>query len=188
MNKQDFLHKFYTPRRASVVEDYPLPKAGIPAAVLFSLIERDELCVLFTQRSSQLKHHAGQISFPGGKAESEDQNLFATATREAQEEVGLDPSFVQLVGQLPQYRTFTGFTVTPVLGFVSANASFEADGGEVAEIFEVPLAYLMDQRNHIAYPFSRKNFSATVYFIPWQDKFIWGATAAFIRNLSLQLQ
>lgn len=187
MNKADFLQSFNQPRSTQGVTDYPLSKPGISAAVLLPLVERDELSVLFTQRAAHLKHHAGQVSFPGGKREPGDNNLCLTALREAEEEIGLHPKHVQVVGRLSEYRTFTGFAVTPIIGMVSPNADFTADKGEVARIFEVPLSYLLNRDNHLAYPFTRKRISANVYFIPWEDTFIWGATAAFIRTLSLQL-
>lgn len=187
MNKVEFLRGFNRPCITQTVPDYPLVMQGTPAAVLLPLVEREELSVLFTQRAAHLRHHAGQISFPGGKSEPQDHDLANTALREAEEEIGLAPEHVEILGQLKEYRTFTGFAVTPVIGLISPQASFTADKGEVADMFEVPLSYLMDSENHLVYPFTRKHYSANVYFIPWQDTFIWGATAAFIRNLSLQL-
>jgi 8-oxo-dGTP pyrophosphatase MutT (NUDIX family) len=167
----------------------------VPASVLVPLVMRDEPTVLLTQRTSQLKKHAGQISFPGGRSEPSDFDAVATALREAQEEVGLHPDRVQVLGTMPTYTTGTGYVVTPVVGLIEAapheiqRLNLQADPGEVDEIFEVPLRFLMDpshhQRRAFAVPGSRVEFFAMPWTSPELDReyFIWGATAAMLRNL-----
>ncbi len=120
-----------------------------PAAVLMPLIDRpNEMTVLFTQRTSHLAHHAGQVSFPGGQIEAGDGGPAATALRETEEEIGLERRFVRLIGHLDTYVTRTGFIITPVIGVVSPPFRFVPDPFEVAEVFEVPLSFLLDPRNH----------------------------------------
>ena len=185
MKKQDFLNAFHHAETVSYEADFPLPKPGRPAAVLIPMIEReDQLSVLLTQRAMHLKHHAGQISFPGGKQEPDDDTLLDTALRETEEEIGISAAKIEIIGQLPSYRTISYFEVRPFIGLVEPSYELILDTNEVAEAFEVPLAFLMDQSNHLIHQVKRKGQSHPIYFIPWQDKIIWGATAAFIRNLS----
>lgn len=185
MNKQQFISQFQHLRTIIPEHDFPLREAGRPAAVLIPIIEHaDELRVLFTVRASHLKHHGGQISFPGGKQEIHDTDLICTALRETQEEIGIQANQVEIVGKLPAYRTISRYEVVPYIGFVSPAMSLQLDANEVAETFEVPLTYLLDQNNHLIHWVSRKNNQYPIYFIPWQNKNIWGATAAFVRNLS----
>ena len=151
-----------------------------------------ELKVLLTQRTGHLSAHPSQISFPGGRAEPEDADSTATALREANEEIGLDASEVEVLGQLPPYTTGTGFVVTPVVGLVRAGVSLTADPFEVAEVFEVPLAWLMDPSHHQRHAVEIGGQQREFLSIPWQGfdatgqprrYFIWGATAAMLRNL-----
>ena len=159
------------------------------ASVLVPLIERDGgLTVLLTQRTAHLNSHAGQISFPGGRAEPEDADVAATALREAEEEVGLVHAQVEVIGALPVYRTVTFYDVTPVVALVRPPVELRLDAHEVAVAFEVPLAFLMTPANHLrhAYPFEdgRREFLSMSW--PHADgqgeRFIWGATAAMLRN------
>ena len=159
------------------------------ASVLIALLQRpDGLHVLLTRRTAHLSQHAGQISFPGGRSEPEDRDAIQTALRETQEEVGLDPKQVEILGCLPDYCTVTGYRVTPVVGSVSALGQFSRDRNEVDEIFEVPLAFLMDGRAHQIRsvpgndPGNALN-RRTFYAMPYRDHFIWGATAGMLRNL-----
>jgi 8-oxo-dGTP pyrophosphatase MutT (NUDIX family) len=157
-----------------------------PASVLMPIIVREHgLQVLLTQRAAHLHHHAGQISFPGGRVDATDTSAEHTALREAQEEIGLAESQVEVLGRLPQYYTGTGFAVTPVVGLVHPPYEFSSDPFEVASIFEVPLSFLMDPRHHqrrqIDFPDGRG--SRSFYAMPYQDYFIWGATAGMLRNL-----
>lgn len=159
------------------------------AAVLVPLVVRDEgLTVLLTQRADHLNDHAGQVSFPGGRHEPFDANATATALREAQEEVGLDPACVEVLGCLPDYLTGTGFRVTPVVGLVHPPFTVEADSLEVAEVFEVPLRFLMDPSHHEVRVFRWEGGERRFFTMPYPrhdaagDYFIWGATAGMLRN------
>jgi 8-oxo-dGTP pyrophosphatase MutT (NUDIX family) len=159
------------------------------AAVLVPLVVRDEgLTVLLTQRADHLNDHAGQVSFPGGRHEPFDANATATALREAQEEVGLDPHRVEVLGSLPDYLTGTGFRVTPVVGLVHPPFTVEADSLEVAEVFEVPLRFLMDPAHHEVRVFRWEGGERRFFSMPYPrgdtagHYFIWGATAGMLRN------
>ena len=149
MNKTEFLQKFQLQRLPVSSHTYQYPAELKAAAVLIPLVDNEtSLSVLLTKRASHLKHHAGQISFPGGKVEPEDENLIATAIREAQEEIGLSPDDVEIIGQLTPCQTISGYIVTPILAFVPANLDYRADDNEVAEIFQVPLTHFLNDQNH----------------------------------------
>jgi 8-oxo-dGTP pyrophosphatase MutT (NUDIX family) len=154
------------------------------AAVLIPLIlQSDGLTVLLTQRTDHLHDHAGQISFPGGRMDSGDFNPNATALRESEEEIGLDRNGVEIIGQLPQYLTVSGYSVTPVIGLVKPQAEYILDSFEVADIFEVPLHFLMDPANHQVRVWESDLGSRRFYSMPYENRFIWGATAGMLRNL-----
>ncbi|CAN7444897.1 CoA pyrophosphatase [Trinickia sp. LjRoot230] len=160
------------------------------AAVLMPLVVRAEgLSVLLTQRADHLSDHAGQVSFPGGRREPDDANAIATALREAHEEVSLAPEHVEILGALPDYLTGTGFRVTPVVGLVHPPFTVAADTLEVAEIFEVPLAFVMNPANHevrvLQWEGRERRFFAMPYPRPGTGGhyFVWGATAGMLRNL-----
>ena len=174
------------------VERRFIEREDTSASVLVPLVLRDELTVLLTQRTDHLNDHPGQISFPGGRAEEVDPDPVATALREAHEEIGLEPFEVEVLGSLPTYTTSTGFIVTPVVGLVQPQASLRPDPFEVAEVFEVPLAWLMNPANHQRHAFEFRGATREFFSIPWQASdasgamrryFIWGATAAMLRNL-----
>ena len=155
-----------------------------PAAVLFPIVLRDDgHTVLLTQRTAHLKDHAGQISFPGGRVEAADQSPEHTALREAQEEIGLAPERVEIIGYLPEYRTGTGFRVTPVVALVQPPFDLQPDPFEVAEIFEVPLGFLLDPGNHQQHSLHYRGALRNYYAMPYGGYFIWGATAGMIRSL-----
>ncbi len=157
----------------------------VPAAVLVPLVEREGgFTVLLTQRTADLKAHAGQISFPGGKLEAFDADAAAGALRETAEEIGLAPTHIEILGQLDPYMTVTNFAVTPVVGAVTPPFDLTPDPVEVADIFEVPLAFFLDPANHQRH--SRKIAEGVVrgyYAMPYGDRYIWGATAGMLINL-----
>ncbi|MEI6547911.1 MAG: CoA pyrophosphatase [Burkholderiales bacterium] len=164
-----------------------LPRA---AAVLVPLVCRPAgLSVLLTERTAHLSSHAGQVAFPGGRTEPADASPVATALRETEEEVGLHRSHIEVLGVMPQYLTGSGFVVTPVVGLVVAAHTLTLDDNEVAEAFEVPLAFLMDPANHQRRLYRWSDGGERSFFaMPWtgpegDEHFIWGVTAAMIRNL-----
>ena len=175
-----------------VADRLQLPRAPVHASVLVPLVVHgDEVTVLLTQRADHLSDHPGQISFPGGRAEPEDLTAVATALREAEEEIGLTRDFVQVLGTLPNYTTVTGYIVTPVVALVQPGFSLRVDAGEVAEVFEVPLAYLMTPAHHRRHAVGQGDEAREFLSMPWMTQsvdgspkcyFIWGATAAMLRN------
>lgn len=165
----------------------------VAAAVLVALVAREDgLQVLLTRRTEHLRDHAGQISFPGGRSEPEDIDAAHTALREAEEEVGLPRSAVHVLGHLPAYATVTGFVVTPVVALVQPPFTLALDSFEVAEAFEVPLHFLMTPAHHRRHVFTFDGGERMFLSMPWvapgsdgtlREYFIWGATAAMLRNL-----
>jgi len=156
-----------------------------PAAVLIPLIEREkELHVLLTRRSAHLYSHAGQICFPGGRIESTDAGYIEAALRETWEEVGVEPRYIELLGSQPSFLTSSGYTMKPIIGVLRPGYQLKADRSEVAEIFEVPLATLLSPNQHKLHQIRPQDGGPRKFFsITWQKYFIWGATAALIRNL-----
>ncbi|MGS0744001.1 CoA pyrophosphatase [Glaciimonas sp. GG7] len=163
----------------------PRSDTPVAAAVLIPFIMHPTgPTILFTLRTAHLSAHAGQVSFPGGRAEPADVSAIETALREAEEEIGLPRSEVEVIGTLPEYFTGTGYRITPVAGLIQPPASLRADPNEVAEIFEVPLDFLMDGLNHQLRTFDLPDgYRRTFYAMPYEQFFIWGATAAMLRNL-----
>ncbi len=158
------------------------------AAVLVGLLERDgELHVLLTQRSDELPTHAGQIAFPGGKIDATDPTPLDAALREAEEEVGLPRAHVEVVGPLDPYFTSTGFRVTPFVGVVTPDWNPVPEPGEVDEVFEPPLDFLMDPANRQRHHHDRLGYRRYYYAMPWQGRYIWGATAGMLKGLSDRL-
>lgn len=156
-----------------------------PAAVLVPLVEREGgLQVLLTRRTEHLTNHAGQISFPGGCIDPGDADAAAAALREAEEEVGLPPQQVELIGELDTYVTRTGFRITPVVGLVRPPFTLRPDPFEVAEVFEVPLEFLVDPLNHQRHSREYKGALRHFFAMPWGDYYIWGATAGMLVNLA----
>jgi 8-oxo-dGTP pyrophosphatase MutT (NUDIX family) len=163
-------------------QDQPLRAA----AVLFGLVQRQELMVILTQRAKHLNTHSGQIAFPGGKVEKEDLSPEATALREAHEEVGLAPHHVQVLGRLNPLITTSAFRITPVVAWVDPEHAIKANANEVEEVFEVPLSFLMNPANHqrrqTHYQGQVREWYAMPYTHGSNERFIWGATANIIRS------
>lgn len=158
-----------------------IPARLTPAAVLVPLINRASgVTVLLTQRTDHLSDHAGQISFPGGRAEQHDSSMEETALRETEEEIGLPRNQVELLGALPVYHTITGYRVTPIVGWVEPPLALDPDPFEVAEVFEVPLAFLLNPANHQRHSIVRDGQPHQYYAMPYQDRYIWGATAGML--------
>lgn len=171
-----------------VAEDGSAGGPLIPAAVLFPIVLRnDGHTVLLTERTAHLRDHAGQVSFPGGRVEADDESAVHTALRETEEEIGLAREHIDVLGFLPEYRTGTGFRVTPVVALVRPPFVLSPDPFEVAEVFEVPLAFLIDPANHERHSLHYRGALRHYFAMPWEGHFIWGATAGMIRSLSERL-
>jgi 8-oxo-dGTP pyrophosphatase MutT (NUDIX family) len=162
------------------------PSAALrPAAVLVPLVDRtDGMRVLLTQRTAHLAAHAGQIAFPGGRIEPEDADPTAAALRETEEEIGLTRDRVAIIGRLDTYVTGTGFEVTPAVGLVAPPFVLTLDPFEVAEAFEVPLSFVLDRSNHRTVTRTYEGRTRTFYVLPFENRYIWGATAGMLVNLA----
>ena len=191
MNKNEFLKRFQLNVLAISETQYKLinsPTTLIESAVLVALTEKNnQLSILFTKRAQHLKHHGGQISFPGGKVELSDTSLTATALREAQEEISLNPSDLEVVGQLHPYQTITGFRITPIVAILKPNSSLVMDKNEVDEIFFAPIQHFFNNKKNYAIDVQHKTGNHKVHFMPYKHHNIWGATAAILKDLSNHL-
>ncbi|MEM1351844.1 MAG: CoA pyrophosphatase [Pseudomonadota bacterium] len=165
-------------------EGRKLRPAGVLAAVCAA---EDGLRVILTKRSSALKHHPGQIAFPGGKQDEDDADVTAAALREAQEEIGLPPDLVDVLGYLPPHETVTGFLVTPVIGFVRQPFDIKPEPGEVEEVFTVPLAHVLNAENFIVEGRRWRGTKRFYYAVPYGPYYIWGATARMLRAWTDQM-
>lgn len=158
-----------------------------PAAVLVPVVDRPEPTVIFTVRTETMRKHAGQIAFPGGRIDPEDDGPIAAALREAEEEIELPRSEVEVIGIADRYRTITGFEVTPVVAIVPPDLPLRPQPGEVAAIFEAPLAHVLDPARQLVRTVEWRGAERCYYEIEWQGRRIWGATAAMLVNLSRRL-
>jgi 8-oxo-dGTP pyrophosphatase MutT (NUDIX family) len=158
-----------------------------PAAVLVPVVLRETLAVMLTQRAHDMPSHPGQISFPGGKVEKDDATPVDCALREAREEIGLDAALVEPLGYLDSYRTGTGFQINPVVALVRPDFTIRLDSREVVEVFEVPLAFLMDEANHRRDTRSWRGRERHFYAMPYEGRYIWGATAGMLKNMQQRL-
>jgi 8-oxo-dGTP pyrophosphatase MutT (NUDIX family) len=165
-----------------------LEKPPVPAAVLVGIVLHDEPALLLTKRTAHLKSHAGQVSFPGGRIDPEDQHAEAAALREAHEEIALDPAKVEVLGRMDDYVTGTGYVITPVLGLLPPGLTYRASPHEVDEVFEFPFSVLLDpeapqrQKQHV------RGVWREYWVWPHPDHFIWGATAAIMVHLAGKLR
>lgn len=161
------------------------PEPRRPAAVLIGLVARPRgPQVILTQRTAHLRDHAGQISLPGGRLEPGDSGPADAALREALEEVGLAPAKVELLGGLRHYDTITGFRIHPIVGWIEPPVDLTPDPYEVAEVFELPLSFALDARNHRRDSYERNGERRHFYVLPYQDRYIWGATAGILVNFA----
>jgi 8-oxo-dGTP pyrophosphatase MutT (NUDIX family) len=154
-----------------------------PAAVLVPIVARERLTVLLTRRAEHLTQHAGQIAFPGGKVDASDADSSMAALREAHEEIGLASTLIQPLGFLDTYQTGTGFQIDPLVALVAPDYTLRVDTSEVAEAFEVPLDFLMDVANHQTHAKLWQNGERRYYAMPYENYYIWGATAGILRNM-----
>jgi 8-oxo-dGTP pyrophosphatase MutT (NUDIX family) len=158
-------------------------KATRPAAVLVPVVAKPEPVVLLTQRTPDLKSHSGQVAFPGGKIEPTDLSPRAAALREAHEEIGLDERFIESIGYLDLYLTFSGFRILPLVAYVKPGYRLTINPGEVADAFEVPLDFLMSPGNHQRLKRDWNGIERQYYAMPFGERYIWGVTAGILRNL-----
>lgn len=157
-----------------------------PAAVLVAITDRDRPGVILTQRTDTLRRHAGQIAFPGGRLDP-GEDAIAAALREAEEEIALPRDLPTVIGEVDRYRTVTGYAVTPVLAVIPPDLAFVPSEHEVASVFEVPLDFLLDAANHVETDTVWRGVPRRYWEMRWEDRRIWGATAAMIVNLSRRL-
>ena len=184
MTKEEFIQRFKLYSMPESVHTYRHSSSLKASAVLIPLIEiHCELHIVLTVRAKHLKHHGGQISFPGGKYEESDHSLIHTALRETHEEIGVNKSSIEVVGQLNDYQTVTGYNVIPVVGFINSPFSYSIDENEVSEIFQVPLHHFLHNDSHFSIPIVRNGVTFNVSFIPYKGYNIWGATAGMLKDL-----
>jgi len=169
--------------RDPLVWDEAGVKATRPAAVLVPVVDHPEPSVLLTLRTSDLPSHGGQVAFPGGKIDAADASPLAAALREAHEEIGLEGALIEPIGYLDLYLTFTGFRILPVVARVTPNYALKINASEVADAFEVPLAFVMDEANHARKSRDWKGVTRHYYEMPFGERYIWGVTAGILRNL-----
>jgi len=187
MNKQQLLNRFFLQKSiafkaTSFQTDHT--KALKKAAILMPIVERKNgLHIVLTQRALHLKHHAGQISFPGGKFETTDQSLQHTALRETEEEIGIQQSAVELIGSLPALSTNTGYHISPFIGFFDPQQRISIDQGEVKTCFEVPMDFILNKQHFAEHAILRKQQLNKIYTCVYQGHLIWGATAQMLINL-----
>ena len=188
MNREFFLNRFLLNQVMTIEKPHISENSLKKAAVLIALVERDNrLNIIFTERALHLRHHPGQVSFPGGKHEEFDTNLQHTALRETAEEIGINANLIEVVGQLPALSTVSGFEVTPFIGFVDNKFTLDIDHQEVQTVFEVPLSYLLNKKNYYQQHLVANKKRHFTYCIAHHNHLIWGATAQILKNLQARL-
>ncbi len=192
MTKNEFLQRFQLSPLGSSVHKYQHSKQLKSAAVLIPVVveyvdEGEQLQILLTKRAQHLKHHPGQVSFPGGKVEPSDANLIATALRESYEEIGLPNNAVNIIGQLNPYHTISGYVVTPIVALVAKQQRYIIDQNEVSEIFQVPLQHFLHLENHFTVNAHFNGKHHPIHFMPYNGHNIWGATASMLKDLANHL-
>ena len=169
-----------------------VPSLGIgaptAAAVLVAITDRPEPGVILTQRTDSMRKHAGQVAFPGGRIDPEDRDAAAAALREAEEEIALPRDAVEVIAAADPYLTVTGYAVTPVIGVIAPDLDYHPNAAEVADVFEVPLAFVLDPANQVETEAEWQGRRRSYYEINWRGRRIWGATAAMMVNLSRRLR
>ncbi len=184
MDKKEFAKRFQLNTLQPSLHRFNYPKELKEAAVLIALTEiNHQLHVVLTTRAAHLKHHPGQVSFPGGKLENFDTSLTHAALRESEEEIGIDPRHVKVLGQLKPYHTISGYIVTPIVGLLETTPQYRIDENEVADVFHVPLTHLLDEKHHSQVETYHDGKFHNVYFISYKHYNIWGATAAMLTDL-----
>ena len=159
-----------------------------PAAVLVAVTDRPEPGVILTQRTDTMRRHAGQVAFPGGRIDPDDADAAAAALREAEEEIALPRGAVEVIGAADVYLTVTGYSVTPIVGVIAPDLAYHPNEAEVADVFEVPFAFVLDAANQAQISTEWQGRKRSYFEIKWNDRRIWGATAAMIVNLSRRLR
>lgn len=193
MTKNEFLQRFNLKSLDDASHQYNHKGHLKNAAVLVLLHEQQiknsqQLEILLTKRAIHLRHHAGQICFPGGKAEPSDTSYIATALRESYEEIGLQSKNVEVIGQLHPYQTVSGYIITPIVAFLKVEQTYTIDENEVSEILHVPLEHFLQQNNHFELTTLQNNVNHQVHFMPYLKHNIWGATAAIIKDLIIHIK
>jgi 8-oxo-dGTP pyrophosphatase MutT (NUDIX family) len=179
-----YIRSFFSFFCREEIVDNTLVHAGVLVPLF---LKNDELHVIFTQRTDEVEHHKGQVSFPGGVMDKEDQTIIDTALREAEEEIGLKRDLVEVLGISNDFRTPSGFRITPVIGFLAAIQSFVPNKNEVSEIFDVPLSFFLDPCNERVEQHMRSGKIMNIYFYSYGKYEIWGATAAMLRSFLINL-
>lgn len=188
MNKSAFLSQFILSPNINIKPTsatLSLKQHFIPSAVLVPLIEENQqIHIVLTQRAWHLNKHAGQMSFPGGKVEQTDSDIYHTALRETHEEIGVSPDNVNVIGKLQTYHTLTGYQITPIVGFLPEKTDFNIDRNEVEQLIKVPLQYFYHKEHYLTLNILKYQRPHLVNFIPYQGHQIWGATAAILKDLA----
>ncbi|WP_199611364.1 CoA pyrophosphatase [Flocculibacter collagenilyticus] len=189
MTLEEFITRFNLFQPEGIVTPFHKQPKLRQASVLIPLIDHGtSLSILLTKRAAHLKHHPGQISFPGGRAEPYDNSVVDTALRETEEEIQISREHVNVIGVLPQYATISGYMITPVIGVIESGYESVNDENEVVDAFEVPFEFFLYRQNQHQLMVHRLGQQYPIHFMPYNDKFIWGATAAMLNQLIHQIE